>query len=154
MNCVGIPKWIEDELHRTENKIGRAGDKEARRWLVEVARPLLNTFQKRVTCQVEFTTVNGSFWMQAVHGSSKRDELRIRNLHQSIEMTALPTSPGLRPSKAKEYDARDGFDRRLMERFPELIKLYWIAYELDATSTRSGLPYFRPTVKPKRKFKR
>ena len=145
MDCK-IRKQTLRSLERAENAILRVGVRESNR-LKKTAVKLLNKFQRRVKARVEFVSVSGNFWL----GCDLDDDRVYRELSGALADVANPSCPGSFESQPRRPSIEHArrYQERIMKLFPELLELWWIAYELDAMPGRPGLPGFFPTVLPR-----
>lgn len=138
-----ISKDVLKRIEKTSDAIASEAERLVRTKLRPVALKLLNKFQARVKTPVKLVECNGDFWL--VDGN--HESARYKELCGVMDDVANPTEPGSFDHRAWDYGRRQ--QELYMRAFPELMELWWIAYECDAMPTRPGLGEMKPTVKPR-----
>lgn len=138
-----IPKETINGLDRINKAIEKAAYSESKKMLPRAVK-LLNTFQKKIKTPVQFVTCNGDFWLVDDELESKR----YCNLCGVLDEVANPSCPGSFGASSRPNYKR--YQEAIMRKFPELVELWWIAFELDSFPCRAGLPELKPTVKPRK----
>jgi hypothetical protein len=87
---------------------------------------------------------NGDFWLVDGRGNSDR----YKEICSVMCDVANPSAPGSFEHRNWGYGKRR--QELYMKAFPELMELWWIAYECDAMPTRPGLGEMNPKVKPRK----
>lgn len=137
-----ISKDVLKRIEKTSDAINSEAERQVWTRLRPVALKLLNKFQARVKTPVSLVECNGDFWLVDGNGDSDR----YKKLCRVMDDVSNPSNPGSFDHRAWKYGRRQ--QELYMKAFPELMELWWIAYEADAMPTRPGLGEIKPTVKP------
>lgn len=125
-----IPQETKDKLYEvSEYPYNRKGIS-ALKWCNKRAKSLFEEFQKKNREQVQFAQCNGDFWIT----NDKFENKRYRKLNEALDITSNPVCLG-----ASEDSPDYRYECKIIERFPELCELWYIAYTLDASCGRIGV---------------
>lgn len=128
-------KKLVTDLKKKIEKVACDGIKEITR---TKGLELVNKFQSKIRTPIAFVSNAGGWITNSKTYESKRF-VDVWDAAQSavIKLTRSRTGVPL----------RDNY-HRYVDKFPELVELAWLDYELDAMPYRIGLGEIKPTVKP------
>jgi len=144
-----IGKKVKREIAKAERRIEAVTAKVSADATKGIALELLNRFQSRIKFPIHLRVGNGDSWLRGESGSD--EERRYDNLWDAIQAASIPSSLGIDPDRDyRSTPEQIRFCVNCMRRFPELIDLAWLSYELDSLPGRPDLGDIVPTVPPYR----